>query len=451
MNIYKYRGGHFKRDLASLVNNYFYASSAEYLNDPCEMLVFSDKFKLQIGFFGKLLGKQSRDKIEELNGGIDDLLLRRNEMGIYSLSETYDDELLWAHYADGHKGFCIEYDLDILLNESSFSKLRYFPVKYKMKPPQIDINDLKNNSLDFYKKVAGIKSKKWSYEKEIRIISEDVGEQDYDYRAVKAIYFGYKMPDKQKRIIMNRLKGRGLKYYQIELDEKNYTFFRKEIIDQFISSPEYLFKFYRDNRNVRILPSIIDYRIIEQRYYSSRKKGHLSIILDYKLFESELKKIGEELKNKLFRAAKIGRIFYYIKGQSTEIAWAYTHYNEENTETKVQGLIIEEEQVFINIAKSDNRDIIGQWIDDSAYISSLKTLYVSEKRYFMETLYQDKSKSCTEQIINKVPIGLKCEDKTGNKHGEYIIIDKNGILCYYSSSDLFKKIIGIRNNIKQIL
>jgi len=37
------------------------------------------------------------------------------KIGIFSLSKKYDDELLWAHYANSHKGFCIEYDLEILL------------------------------------------------------------------------------------------------------------------------------------------------------------------------------------------------------------------------------------------------------------------------------------------------------------------------------------------------
>ena len=43
--------------------------------------------------------------------------------GVYSLIKPLDNEtfpcseLMWAHYADSHKGFCIEYDLDIRLAE----------------------------------------------------------------------------------------------------------------------------------------------------------------------------------------------------------------------------------------------------------------------------------------------------------------------------------------------
>lgn len=44
--------------------------------------------------------------------------------GIYCVSEICDDFLMWAHYADGHRGFCIEYDTSAMKPED-FEPVRY--------------------------------------------------------------------------------------------------------------------------------------------------------------------------------------------------------------------------------------------------------------------------------------------------------------------------------------
>ena len=60
--------------------------------------------------------KNTKEKFSNILVALEDLLSYNKKIGIYSLSKTFIDELLWAHYGNSHKGFCIEYDLDILLN-----------------------------------------------------------------------------------------------------------------------------------------------------------------------------------------------------------------------------------------------------------------------------------------------------------------------------------------------
>lgn len=48
------------------------------------------------------------------------------------------------------------------------------------------------------KLTSGTKSKKWKHEDEIRIIMDNFGKVEYDFRAVKAIYFGLRMPKTQQ-------------------------------------------------------------------------------------------------------------------------------------------------------------------------------------------------------------------------------------------------------------
>lgn len=39
-------------------------------------------------------------------------LLKQNNRGVCCLSEEYSNPLLWSHYGDQHKGFCVGYSLD---------------------------------------------------------------------------------------------------------------------------------------------------------------------------------------------------------------------------------------------------------------------------------------------------------------------------------------------------
>ena len=48
MLVYKYRGGAFKRDLNSLKNDEFWASSTSQLNDPCEGVISIDDLEQQL-------------------------------------------------------------------------------------------------------------------------------------------------------------------------------------------------------------------------------------------------------------------------------------------------------------------------------------------------------------------------------------------------------------------
>lgn len=291
MKVYKYRGlgKNFDRDLNSIVENYFYAPNAERLNDPCETLVFSDKIKSQSNIFVKLFGNRTKDSLYKFHESIDDFISNKRKLGIYSLSKTYDDELLWAHYANNHTGFCIEYDFDILMNGNSFCNFYSFPVEYTSKPPQIEVNDLSSNDNKvLLKKIAGTKSKRWLHEKEIRVITDKFGEQDYDCRAVKSIYFGYRMPDDNKDEIMKRLSGRSINYFQIHLDEKSYSFYRKKIKDKYEDVRKYLFEYYRNEPPLISQPLIVKYDILERKYQLPYNKGILSIQLESKLTKSEL-------------------------------------------------------------------------------------------------------------------------------------------------------------------
>ena len=242
---YKYRGGRgildkdgksiFERDVATLVNNQLYLPTKDGLNDPTEGVYGDDALRM----FFKVLSKYSHNVEEQYNKFTD----KFRNVGVYSLSKSFDNELLWAYYASGHTGFAIEYDIDILeqsLNYNAYAQQLYkFDVEYLNDVPQIDISTIRGDEIvEMLKRFIGTKSSSWAHEKEVRLIFENTGLFEIDFKAVTAIYFGCRMPDSDIDYIMKKLKGRGLKYFKMVNVNNSYRFEAKEVEDKYSNAPK---------------------------------------------------------------------------------------------------------------------------------------------------------------------------------------------------------------------
>ena len=156
----------------TLVNNQLYLPTKDGLNDPTEGVYRDDALRM----FFNVFSKYSHNVEEQYNKFTE----RFGKVGVYSLSKTFDNELLWAYYASGHTGFAIEYDIDILeqsLNYNSYAQQLYkFDVEYLNDVPQIDISTIRGNEIvEMLKRFIGTKSSSWAHEKEIRLIFENTG------------------------------------------------------------------------------------------------------------------------------------------------------------------------------------------------------------------------------------------------------------------------------------
>ena len=97
----------------------------------------------------------------------------RNQQGVACFSEDVDNILMWAHYADGHRGFCLEFDT----KDETFSKAH--PVVYSNLLPALNMADVfirnsRNNLMAIYT----TKAASWAYEKEWRLLI-DKGDMAY--------------------------------------------------------------------------------------------------------------------------------------------------------------------------------------------------------------------------------------------------------------------------------
>jgi Protein of unknown function (DUF2971) len=161
-----------------------------------------------------------------------------------------DNLLMWAHYSDGLRGYCLEFDQDILMENNS-RNVGIFNVVYQKKPPIVDtmlyevakdqiwyhemaideeetkikhlngyvpdkilpeyhkaLSEARKLLLDLYFKMLCYKPLDWQYEEEIRLIYHTESEEKsgeafiYPPTALKAITIGEKA---SKENIMNLL------------------------------------------------------------------------------------------------------------------------------------------------------------------------------------------------------------------------------------------------------
>ncbi|MBR5178064.1 MAG: DUF2971 domain-containing protein [Lachnospiraceae bacterium] len=178
-------------------------------------------------------------------------------------TETNNNTLMWSHYAEQYKGFCIEYDIKRVKKEKALLE-HLFPVCYKNKRfIRRDIESLTESHIALKEAIHGdyeydgsesledilpmflIKGKAWEYEREWRIIYTkkqlyDINESIYyslniPFDCISAVYLGYRMePEKKKNIIeiAQRLNNCGakLKVYRSTLSEKGYDLVFQQIL-----------------------------------------------------------------------------------------------------------------------------------------------------------------------------------------------------------------------------
>lgn len=160
---------------------------------------FCEKWNLQ-QFSQPMLKVLTQD-----NSGI----VKRQDPGIKvsCFSEKKDSILMWAYYANSHKGVCVEYDFSDEENKSRVSRVLY-----------VKLRNFKSNN--WYRRKANC----WRHEKEWRMTQWP---PTFDTTvAVKNIYFGVNydyVNDEYYLKIVECAKSRGIGLYRAIQNESDYT------------------------------------------------------------------------------------------------------------------------------------------------------------------------------------------------------------------------------------
>lgn len=209
------------RDIDMLLSDKVYASPIAQLNDDFEV-VFQDLISIQ----SKELSLAYKYNFSLIQKQWDELKVKVKDSGILSLSlsdsNVPNNDMLWTHYADEKRGFCIAYDVDKLVQSEEYLWLvNAMEVKYQETVPEITIADIQTKEL-LLQKMLGTKQKGWNEEHEYRLVYDTAGVKQYNKTALIAVYLGSRMLEDKKQRIIDGLKDRDVNIY--EMTQKPYSY-----------------------------------------------------------------------------------------------------------------------------------------------------------------------------------------------------------------------------------
>lgn len=222
----------------NIVENILYNSDCKSYYEKNIRILFNDAF-IEKAINGKKDAEYQYTLLSKFTELYFDNLISKMipEFLIYSLSRNYNVGLMWSHYANEHKGICLEYNIDNKLDtfikgddckqcyirnviyDESCSSFNFFTdnIMFLIDDMRKDYHHYnKNNVTKFYSKYdeknftkrlktlyidkLTTKTKDWSYEKETRILFQEKdisnhinGKQfSYKYNSLKSITFGLK-------------------------------------------------------------------------------------------------------------------------------------------------------------------------------------------------------------------------------------------------------------------
>lgn len=239
MEIFKYRSAGTiisERDQKSILENSFWFSKLEHLNDPMEGTIDYQSIKLEAQSMIRKKKKTNDPFVQSLydtlNSALDSFIDRRTKVGIYSLSKSYNEKLMWAHYANEHRGYCLGFDYNKLPINHNDNNVYNIPVVYSDRPPKITVDDMnklkKDNGHSVIKKLLCYKSTDWSYEKEVRLIVDFPGLVSFPESSISSLYLGANISSNARDQLLNLFENSIISIYQMNIDE-NYNLIAKEL------------------------------------------------------------------------------------------------------------------------------------------------------------------------------------------------------------------------------
>lgn len=150
------------------------------------------------------------------------------------LCTGYKNRLMWSHYADSHKGFCIEYDFSGL-EEEVLSKLP-LPVVYSENRPQIPWKPVIDNSVEnaeeaYAEIMMGLltKDNAWEYENEWRILIGATTGTELKMPKVSCVYLGAAIEKENRDKVIDIAKRNNIPVKQMKVDRGAYDLHAEDV------------------------------------------------------------------------------------------------------------------------------------------------------------------------------------------------------------------------------
>ena len=254
----------------ALKNNYYVFSCPSELNDvydcqlPVNVGIQKDKaYKEIANIISGVSGSINNDEDEEFARTLNNILLTNvkdneknyfikvvkklvSEQRVTCFSEDFDNMPMWAHYANNHNGVCLkfEYPDDQMSLFSYLAKVNYVEKLPRLKLPNFEDINPREEDYDFINQLLLTKQKKWEYENELRLIflkdqlktiNSIRSMLNYPPDALTGVYFGYNVDTNgvlyQKIVECCRHKARPPKLHIRRKNEGSFGSYWKKVTE----------------------------------------------------------------------------------------------------------------------------------------------------------------------------------------------------------------------------
>jgi hypothetical protein len=193
INLCRYRSlADIDRELEAIEKSYIYCSDYLNLNDPME-----GEFEHGTSLFRRNGARAYMGTFQTTLEGL----------GIGSFCEIHNHVLMWAHYANQHKGICIVYDFAKLRRRLPanvvFTRISYTEEKPVVRSTTRDVMALA-------KRVLSVKKRSWLYEREWRMFAPKGRAKYLHTSSIKFVYLGSRMAAATRRKVKTRLNAAGI-------------------------------------------------------------------------------------------------------------------------------------------------------------------------------------------------------------------------------------------------
>jgi len=187
--LYRYRsmsGDAFRHTQAILTRNELFCSRLAAFNDPFE------------GYFALTMPPRAPAAQRQYETWASEVANRKVQASaaVCSFSEKKDDLLMWGHYADSHRGICIEF----APRESKWFADHVHRVRYLRNFKEVEHGATKDDQA-LTELVCTAKAKHWQYEAEWRIVIDTAGANRIPAKCVTGVIFGCRIAEDDERWI----------------------------------------------------------------------------------------------------------------------------------------------------------------------------------------------------------------------------------------------------------
>ncbi|WPC76102.1 DUF2971 domain-containing protein [Vibrio porteresiae] len=158
---------------------------------------------------------------QEIKSQLDNIM---KNLGVLSLSGKCDSPLMWSHYADEHRGICLEFDMDGAVDtpcQIDYEGNRGISTK-------LIYDYIVNNSHTAHEQIQNqyfyTKAPEWKYESEWRLLSQSYGSHQIPFK-LSGIYFGMRCDSWVVGSIIKLLysSSSNISFYRIKPDQNSFA------------------------------------------------------------------------------------------------------------------------------------------------------------------------------------------------------------------------------------